>query len=133
MTMVPFHSVRSAAISALKNDAALTAIVPASRIWPAKTPDNPTFPFIRLDGFNALPLRFDCSDGGAEITGIAHCFTKISTSAPDPEERAGVIAGLICEALDALDDCHIESAQVIPDSAEPDAWHGVVQFRFDRP
>lgn len=131
MSLVPFLSARGTIIAALKADTALIAVVPASRIWPSKTPPSPTWPFIRLDSLNAVPARYDCAEG-SEITGTVHFFSKASATVLDPEAEAASVCDLIAAALEGIEECHVESAQVIPDAAEADAYHGIVRFRLSK-
>jgi len=131
MTILPLHSARSEILSTLKTDSALTAVVPASRIWPQKTPASLTWPFIRIDSMTATPGRYDCAEG-SEITGTAHCFTKVDTSVLDPEAQAMSICDLMGTALEALGECHIGVVQIIMDPEEADAFHGMVPFRLSK-
>lgn len=131
MNLVPFLSARGTIISAMKADISLTTIVPASRIYPQKVPASPAWPFIRLDSLNAVPARYDCAEG-SEITGTVHCFTKLSSSVPDPEAQAASVLDLIAASIDGIEDCHVENAQVIMDAAEADAFHGLLQFRLSK-
>lgn len=124
-TLDPSLAVRGQIIAALKADAALTAIVPAGRIYPAKSPASPVWPFIRLGSLTATPLRLDCG-GGAEVSGIVHSFTKASASVPDPEAQAMTIDSHIARIIEAMDDGVIGNPQVIEDGAEADAYHGLV-------
>lgn len=137
-TLDPSLSVRGKIISALKSDAQLTAIVPAGRIYPSKSPASPTFPFIRVPMLIGTVAELD-GGSGSEQSGVIHCFTKIAASNPDPEAQAATINRHIVRILsdiDAVDlgdgeslGIHAVQTQVIEDSAEADAYHGVVSIR----
>lgn len=137
-TLDPSLSVRGKIIAALKTDAALTAIVPAARIYPGKSPASPLFPFIRVPMLIGTVAELD--DGsGSEHAGMIHCFTKLSATVPDPEAQAATINRHIVRIVSQIDDTplddgeslgvHVTQTQVIEDGAEADAYHGVVSVR----
>lgn len=136
MTIDPSIYARQKAIAALKADATLTAIVPATRIYPQKTPDQPTFPFIRMGAFSFAPSRNDGGAGG-QATGTVHCFTKASAAVPDAEAQAAAIQRRMAEVLDAMNDISVSGlqlsvqvtgGQLLMDAAEADCFHGLVTF-----
>jgi hypothetical protein len=136
MTIDPTIYTRQKVIAALKADATLTAIVPAARIYPQKTPDQPTFPFIRMGALSFQPLRGDGGAGG-QATGAVHCFTKASASTPDAEAQAASIQRRMAEVIDAINDMdvnnlqlsiHVTGGQLLMDAAEADCFHGLVNF-----
>lgn len=138
-TLDPSLSVRGKIIAALKGDAQLTAIVPASRIYPGKTPAAPTFPFIRVPMLTGTVAELD-GGSGSEQSGVIHCFTKLAAaSVPDPEAQAATINRHIVRIVSQIDDTplddgeslgvHAVQTQVIEDSAEADAYHGLTQIR----
>jgi hypothetical protein len=130
MSLAPLLSVRALILSTLKTDA--ISIIPAARWYPSKTPASPTWPFGRLDSLTAVPSREDCASQ-ADVAATLHVFTKLDVSlAPDPEAQAAQIMDEAAAALDALEDCTVESTQVIMDSAEADAFHGILRLRFLR-
>lgn len=137
-TLDPSLSVRGKIIAALKSDATLIAIVPAARIYPGKSPASPTFPFIRVPILTGTVAELD-GGSGSEQSGVIHCFTKLATSVPDPEAQAATINRHITRILSQIDDVdlgdgeslgvHVVQTQVIEDSAEADAYHGIVSVR----
>jgi len=136
MTIDPTIYARQKVIAALKADAALTAIVPAARIYPQKTPDQPTFPFIRMGALSFVPVRGDGGAGG-QVTGAVHCFTKASATTPDAEVQAATIQRRMAEVIEAMNDIdasglqlsvHVTGGQLLMDSAEADCFHGLVTF-----
>lgn len=129
-------SVRGAVIAAFKADAALTALVPAGRIYPSKTPANVAWPFIKLGVLMNSPTRYDCG-GGGDVTGAVHVFVKGSASILDPEARTYQINKEIVRVLDGIDivladdlslGFTVTLSQVMEDGAEADAYHGVVSI-----
>lgn len=144
-TLDPSLSVRGKIIAALKADAQLTVIVPAARIYPSKSPASPTFPFIRVPMLIGTVAELD-GGSGSDQSGVVHCFTKLKVSTPpaagdvlDPEAQAATINAHIVRIVSAIDavpladgeslGVHAVQTQVLEDSAEADAYHGVVQVR----
>lgn len=138
MTLDPSLSVRGKIIAALKGDAQLTAIVPSARIYPSKTPATVVWPFIRVPMLTGTVAEMD-GGSGSEQSGVIHCFTKISATAPDPEAQAATINAHIVRIVSGIDDIdlgdgeslgvHAVQTQVLMDPAEPDAFHGITQIR----
>ena len=125
---------RAATIS-LKNDAGLLAIVPEATIDPYDEP--PEWPFIRLDGFQAIPAGRGCT-ARSEVTFMAHSFAKprrdgSGAIVETARDYAGRVNGAVVEALQA----HayevegrryrftVRSSRLMPDGEEADAWHGI--------
>lgn len=137
-TLDPSLSVRGKIIAALKSDSALIAIVPAARIYPSKSPASPVFPFIRVPMLIGAVAEFD-GGSGSDQSGVIHCFTKLGTPVPDPEAQAATINRHIVRIVSQIDDVdlgdgeslgvHATQTQVIEDSAEADAYHGIVSVR----
>lgn len=135
-TLEPTLAVRVALIEALKADGALTAIV-GQRIYPSKTPTPIEWPFIRIDGLTSAPFRADGGSGG-DVDGNINCFVKVTVGTPDPEAACSIINAHVVRIVDALEHVALEdnldmavattSAQIIPDFAEADAFHGLVSF-----
>ena len=125
-----------AAISALKADEGLTAIVPAASIDPyAEAPD---WPFIRLDGTQAIPQGRGCT-ARSQVTFMLHAFAKprrdgAGSKIEEARDHAGRISDAITEALQAhayeYDDRRynftVRSSRIMRDGAEADAWHAVI-------
>lgn len=137
-TIDPSLSVRGKIIASLKADAQLTAIVPAARIYPSKTPAEPTWPFIRVPILTGTVAEMD-GGSGSDQSGVIHCFTKISAAVPDPEAQAATINAHIMRIVSVIDavplgdgeslGIHAVQTQVLMDPAEADAFHGIVQVR----
>ena len=132
-TIDPSLAVRGKIIAALKSDAELVAIVPASRVYPGKSPASPTWPFIRV------PILAGTFDGlGSSQSGVVHCFTKLSATNPDPEAQAATINRHIARILGEIDGIdvgddleagiHVRQTQTLADPVEADAYHGIVQI-----
>jgi hypothetical protein len=144
-TLEPSLSVRGKIIAALKADAQLTAIVPAARVYPGKSPASPVFPFIRVPILTGTVAELD-GGSGSDQSGVIHCFTKLKVSkppaagdVPDPEAQAATINRHIVRIVSGIDDVDLGDGeslgvqavqtQVIEDSAEADAYHGIVSVR----
>lgn len=134
--------IRRASLAKLKGDAGLTAIVPATSLYPQTTPTNVGWPFVKLGVVTVLPLRAGCVDG---VTGIfaVHGFAKDryegAAIVETAEDHADRITSAIASALDrqTLD---LETGQrvtllwtggpVMQDGDEAGAYHGVANFSF---
>lgn len=138
-TLDPSLSVRGKIIASLKADAQLTAIVPATRIYPGKPPASPIFPFIRVPMLIGTVAELD-GGSGSEQSGVIHSFTKLANpTVPDPEAQAATINRHIVRIVSGIDDVELgdgeslgvqaTQTQVIEDGAEADAYHGMVTVR----
>ena len=137
-TLDPSLSIRGKIIAALKSDSALIGIVPAARIYPSKSPASPVFPFIRVPMLIGTVAELD-GGSGSDQSGVIHCFTKLATAVPDPEAQAATINRHIVRIISQIDDVDLgdgeslgvqaTQTQVIEDSAEADAYHGIVSVR----
>lgn len=137
-TIDPSLSVRGKIIASLKADAELTAIVPAARIYPSKTPSTVVWPFIRVPMLTGTVAELD-GGSGSDQSGVIHNFTKLGTGVPDPEAQAATINRHIVRIVSQIDDVdlgdeeslgiHVTQTQVIMDSAEADAFHGLISIR----
>jgi hypothetical protein len=133
--------VRQAILTALKGNDTLTALVPAERIYPPKTPSDPTWPFIRYGAADGLPWKSSGEDGVKVVTAV-HCFARATDEAPDGEAAAGAIKAVLAEYLDgpggngfnlavagaATAVVQVGRHRVIRDRDEPDGWHGIVDI-----
>jgi hypothetical protein len=95
---------RRAALSILKSNAALTAIVPAARIYSQRVPAMPTWPFIKQGPTQSLPVRASCTRG-AIVSFSIHAFAKPrmngAVEIETAEDYASRIGGAIEAALDS--------------------------------
>jgi hypothetical protein len=128
-----------AAIISLKASSPLLAIVPKTQIEP--TAEEPGWPFIRLDGTQALPQGRGCT-ARSEVTFMIHSFAKPRYNGARAEietarDHAGRLNSAVVEALQA----HayeiagrryrfvVRSSRLMMDGAEADAWHGIANVR----
>lgn len=131
---------RRASLKALKADAAVTALVPASAIHPGTVPAGEWTRFIRWGVPLTRPLRGSCVDGGL-IDLTYHAFAKPRTEGgvvvETAEDHAARIGAAIASCLDRarldLDGGRSikimwRSSQLIHDGDEPDAWHSIQTF-----
>lgn len=133
-------AVRRALMTAMKADTALTALVPAARIYPQVPDKTPTWPFVRYGSPTSVPLRASCLDG-AEHTIAIHAFAKQrkqgQSAVETAEDHAARIGAAIARALDArtltVDGGKLKvnwrGSQLLIDGDERDAFHAVVNFR----
>jgi len=127
MTLIT--SVRQTIIPALKANSAITAIVPSARIYPAKAPSAPVYPFIRYGAVTFQPHSLSCWKAGT-VSGTVHCFVMQGDEITDPEITCGDLVGAIVDCLSALPDCYVGIVQIMTDPDEPDVYHGWVPFDF---
>lgn len=131
---------RRAVLAALKANAGVTVLVPATRIYPQTQPANSAWPFIRWDGPSSLPIEAACV-AGATVTFYLHAFAKPRKSGEAVLETAEDHASRILSAailalrnkrlpvdggLSAL--MRYRSAQLMIDTAEADAFHALATF-----
>jgi hypothetical protein len=126
MAVDPTLPLRQAVIRTLRADDALTALLPAERIYGERSPAELTWPFVRYG-------QADIGQVGGSLP--IHVFSKQQFT-----DEAASIASAIVDALDgrslALDGGRkatltwpeASGTQIIPDSAEADAWHAIIRF-----
>jgi len=129
LTISPTIDARTSILSAIQADAAVTALIPASRLYPAKTPNNPTKPFGRYGADSVLPVRASCWEGG-DVSGSYHIWVGVTASIPDPNTYAQNAMAAIADAIEGIDRCYVDRTLIIEDAEESDVWHGIVQFTF---
>lgn len=124
-----------AAIISLKADASLATIIEAASIGPVA--EDPTWPFIRLEGTQSLPQGRGCT-ARAEVTFALHSFAKPRYEDDSPVETARDHAGRVNSAVVEAIHNHafdvggrryrfqVRSTRLMRDGAEADAWHGIV-------
>ncbi len=127
-TISPIITTRQTILTALKSTGAVTAIVPAERIYPSKAPASPIYPLIRYGQPTADPVRLSGGDGGA-VSSIVQCYVaKQRGVIDDPETTCGDLVKAIADALDALPGCFVTLTQLFDDPQEADTKRGVVSF-----
>jgi hypothetical protein len=120
---------RRAALSTLKANAALTAIVPAARIYSQQVPATPAWPFIKLGPPQSLPVRASCTSG-ADVSFSVHAFAK-GLPSETAEDYAGRIGAAIETAMDSSRAVftggtirfRLSEMQLLVDGGEADAFH----------
>lgn len=123
-------AIRKETIKRFRSDTALTALVPAQRIYGPQVAGLPEFPFVRVGEPVTLPLRASGMDG-AVAAFSAHAFAL-----GPGEDAAAAIAAALARALDgrvlplpAGKAVMVWTrTQILRDGAEADAWHAVVDF-----
>jgi len=127
-----------AAIVSLKADAPLATLVAKASIEP--TDEAPAWPFIRLDGTQAIPAGRGCT-ARSEVTFLLHAFAKPRYNGSGgmvetAKDQAGAITSAIVEAIHGhafVNDGRryrfaARSSRLMQDGAEADAWHGIVSI-----
>jgi hypothetical protein len=131
-------ALRKAIITHLRADADVTALVPAERIYPPKTPADPVWPFIRYGVPTKLPERASCMDG-SRILLTVHAFSQEPS-----EDEAVQIGAALAASLDGEDGKGLvldlsgnysaratityTGGQTLQDPEVAGAWHEVVNF-----
>lgn len=125
---------RRAALSILKANAGLTAIVPAARIYSQRVPAVPVWPFIKQGPTQSLPVRASCTRG-AVVAFTIHAFAKPRLSGTSEvetaEDYASRIGGAIETALDGTRTTftggtirfRLTEMQLLQDAGEADSYH----------
>ena len=121
---------RKAMIAAMRADAALTALVPAARIYGEEAPANAVWPFILCGLPSEAPDRASCWDG-TRMGVVVHCFAK----GPGMDACSG-IANAIKRSLDGLHvvrgdlvvDLSFSQRQIIRDGSEISDYHGLCRL-----
>lgn len=125
---------RRAALSILKGNAGLTAIVPATRLYSQRVPASPVWPFVKMGPTQSLPVRASCTRG-AVVAFTVHAFAKPRMSGASEVETAEDYASRIGAAIEsALDESRatftggtirfrLSEMQLLQDAAEADAYH----------
>lgn len=125
---------RRAALSILKSNAALTAIVPSARIYSQRVPAVPTWPFIKQGPTQSLPVRASCTRG-AVVSFTIHAFAKPrlngGVEVETAEDYASRIGGAIEAALDnnraafsgGTIRFRLNEMQLLQDAGEADSFH----------
>ena len=128
---------RKAILARLKADSGLTALVPAARIYPSRTPAALAWPYIKLGVINDLPYRPSGASGSQNLVGTVTVFTKSSATSLDSEKQCHQIRKELMRILDTQSsipltggkfNLHYDGGTVMQDGDEADAYHGVVNW-----
>lgn len=135
MNILTLLAVRRAIIPTLTGNAAVTALIPAARIYPEEPPVSPQWPFARVEAASATPFA-PSGVNGAVVTGAVSVFAK--GPGADDAVRAGAAVGkaLDLAVLDLSADIgqaakarfRVTGAPLLRDPAEQGAWQVAVQF-----
>lgn len=122
--------IRRALVTALRG-----ATAAGARVYGPGVPANPVWPFIVVGNSDTAPLRAQCLDG-ATFDVIVHTFAKGADEAGCAELNRAVASLLDGKgrALDAPFPARIRRltwlrSQIIRDTDEASAWHGLVTFQ----
>jgi len=124
-----------ATIITLKADAPLLAIVAKASIEPVA--EEPTWPFVRLDGTQAIPRGRGCTTR-SDVTFMVHSFAKprlgVNTQMIETaRDHCGRINSAVVEALHnhrytvagVTYKLAVRSSRLMQDGAERDAYHAI--------
>lgn len=128
-------AVRRAITLALKADVGVAAIVGA-RVYSPVPPADPAWPFIRYESPVLTAFRSAGSDRGKSVPLTIHGFSKSGSDDVAAHELAYAIETALHARTLQIDlegsgfgtEIVYQQSQVIPDPAEPSAWHAVVRF-----
>lgn len=118
------EAVKVGLINDMAGDASLTAIVPATSIFPMHPNWLPDLPFIRLNPMTVSPWEATCGKG-VEVNVTVHALLR---SEPEAQDVAGLIASAIDEDP-AFFSCDWQRTQFMPDPSGTDIWTAAVDFR----
>ena len=131
------REVRRAVLTHLKADQTLIALVAPASIYPSRTPPTPTWPFVRWDGPQSIPIDLTCV-AGATVTFLLHGFAKdrkqgtaVVETAEDHASRIGSALKLALHnrrlpVANTTARMTVRSARLIQDGAEADAYHAIL-------
>jgi len=132
--------IRRAILATLKANDDVTALVPATSIYPQST-SKPPWPFIKFGSPSGVPIDNACAGGDTIIVAL-HSFAKprivggaVVETAEDHADRIGtaVIRALNRRrlTLDSGNHAKVRRAgfQLLQDGAEADAYHHVANFQ----
>jgi hypothetical protein len=124
--------VRQFVVEALSSTAAVSGIV-GDRVFGPAEPDDPQWPFVRMDLPDVVPESTGCGDSTRYGFNL-HAFAK------GPDERAvGQLAAVLAAAIDELwgnldvdppaevRDTFWNGTELRRDVDEVDGWHGIVR------
>lgn len=134
--------VRRAVLTYLKGVDALTATVPADRIYAQQVTAQPEWPFLRYETIGPnTPIVATCLDGQQVIVRI-HAFAKPRIVARAPvetaEDCAARIITIVSDALDrrrmTIDRGHMhiawQGSAMLQDRSEASVFHAFADFRI---
>lgn len=127
MTISPTVEARGIILPALKASAAVTALIPATKLYPTKTPSNPVKPFGRYGAESVEPVRAACWRGG-DVQGAYHVWVGVTSTILDAKVYCERCVAAIADVIDDLPDCNVDRTQIFEDTEESDIWHGVVLY-----
>lgn len=128
--------VREAVVSWLRADVALTALVPAERVFGLRQPVDAPYPFVRYGTPDTLPNTASCMSGSVVYVDLSTFAGKQGAS----EDEACTIAAAVVASLDGarLDleggryaEVRWTGGQTLPDPDERDVWHALRSFEIE--
>lgn len=127
-------ALKTAIISHLEGDAALTAIVPVARMYGLQMPAVPEFPCIRYGSPISGSFDATCWEG-SDVRVTIHAFAETGVGVSG-ENQALQIAALIVERMKSLDPSSLSivdnewiQTNIVRDEPDADRWHSFCEFR----
>lgn len=116
-------------VVALKGAPAMTALVPAGRIYNAEPPATPVWPWAMCGIPDAIPSRETCHDTSI-VSFVVHGFAKgpgkgAASAIGDAIKRT--LDGAVIIRNNVRIDVSVQQVQIIRDSAEASAYHAIVR------
>jgi hypothetical protein len=129
--------IRGEVLNALKADPVLKGLIP--RLYPARTPSKPDWPFGKMGAPITTPLYID-GRNGTLLSAAYHVYVRKTDAIADPEAYAANACSEIVRILNDMEGTDIgdgltldvfpRQAQVIQDE-DADSFHGFVQWDAD--
>lgn len=123
--------VRKAVVAHLVADEGVTALVSAEKIWGEEIKGAPSWPFIKLGFIITTPFEATDWDGSAHRVTV-HAFSKGPFTDAVAQINKAVVAAMDTVAVPGLGtvDLQWRSTDVVRDTDESSAYHGINQFDF---
>lgn len=117
------QSVKSKVLAALDAAGAVTALVPASRIFPRQVAAKTPLPYLRYEG-DSEQYEHSCGRG-VEASVRIHVF---AVGEADCEQICAAVVSAVT-AMTTVQSALYQRTQFLPDE-EADVWHGLCDFRI---
>lgn len=110
-------------IERMASSSEVTALVPATSIYPMQVSDDPRKPFIRCGIPSTAPYEDNCGKGSEVLFPIQVFSMSESTT----QRIAAVLVEQVPLGLEVLD-CEWQRTQIMREPGEADAWAATVTF-----
>jgi hypothetical protein len=127
MAVAPILALRRAIVTHLRADSTVTSSAVGTRIYGERSPETPTWPFVRYGVSEADP--------GFDITLPLHVFSK-DPYTDDVDAIAEAIAASLDDTVLSLGDgrkAYLTWSGTRVQASTPDEWHAIVSVRASVP